>query len=94
MKPCPKCWGGTLSVRSGPHGPFEGCNSCAHKRNLPPDHKIETGNRASLRTPLTPGTRCPTCGKGTMVERQARFRPFVGCDRHPQCQTTAPLAPI
>jgi DNA helicase-4 len=88
---CPQCSGGILTARSGLHGPFEGCDCCDFTRNLPSDHKIEVGERISLRTPIAPGTICPTCGKGIMKERPAPFKPFVGCSRHPKCQTTAPL---
>lgn len=91
LEPCPKCKGGTMAARSGSYGPFESCNLCRFKRNLSSDHRIEKGNRVSLRTPMAPGTRCPTCSEGTMLERSAPFKPFVGCDKYPKCQTTAPL---
>lgn len=90
---CPQCKRGVLAVRSGRFGPFEGCGSCDFKRNLPKDRRGIAGNRIALRTPMAPGTVCPTCGMGIMTARRARFAPFVGCSRHPKCQTTAPLPP-
>lgn len=91
LKVCPRCKDGILSARSSDFGPFDGCNSCNFKRNLPSDHTVEVGKRVQLRAPLVAGTICPTCSEGTMVERSGRFRPFVGCSRFPKCQTTAPL---
>lgn len=91
LQPCLKCKRGALTKRSGPHGSFECCMNCGYKRSLPVDHIVTLGNRVALQIPMTPGTLCPTCGEGTMVERPKRFSAFVGCDEYPKCKTTAPL---
>ncbi|KTE17557.1 UvrD-helicase domain-containing protein [Sphingopyxis sp. H115] len=89
---CPKCKDGTLMRRQGPYGVFDGCNRCDYKRRTDEVADRQGTDRVSLQEPMSPGSRCPTCGKGEMRARpKARFRPIVGCSLYPQCKTTAPM---
>ena len=31
---------------------------------------------------------CPRCGRGTLVERNSKFGPFLGCSTFPACNYT------
>ncbi len=90
---CPKCSRGVLNRREGGYGTFDGCGSCDFTRSVDQrSNATSSSNRVSLRTPMAPGSVCPTCGTGRMMERaKARYRPMVGCSGYPACKTTAPL---
>ncbi len=69
--PCPKCGKPTI-VRVGKFGRFRGCSGY-------PDCKfIESMNgKAEI------GMKCPTCGKGDVVERRSRWgKTFFGCSEY------------
>jgi DNA helicase-4 len=36
---------------------------------------------------------CPRCGQGTMVQRNGKYGPFLGCSTFPKCQHTRNLQP-
>jgi DNA helicase-4 len=36
---------------------------------------------------------CPECGRGTLVERNGRFGPFLGCSAFPACKYTRGVRP-
>lgn len=73
---CPKC-GQPLVIRSGRFGKFYGCSmypKCAYTRNVA----------------APSGIKCPKCGEGDVVEKQARTkkgrRTFWGCSCYPECK--------
>jgi len=45
-------------------------------------HVTVTGNSDS------PAEICPACGQGTLVERNGKFGPFLGCSTFPACNYT------
>jgi DNA helicase-4 len=45
-------------------------------------------------TSAEPVEVCPRCGRGTMVPRPGRFRPFLGCSTFPGCTYTRPLGSL
>ena len=93
--PCPRCNGGSLTRLNGPYGPFDGCNACDFKRKVKATDAVVQSptTRVRIREPMAPGSTCPTCEQGQMVEREkAKYGAMVGCSRYPKCQTTAPFA--
>lgn len=79
---CPLC-GAELVIRSGKHGPFQGCSAypeCDYVRPLKPQadgHIVK----------VLDGQHCPQC-EATLVLRQGRFGMFIGCSRYPECTHT------
>ncbi len=71
--------GHPMVIRLGRNGRFLACS-------MYPEHK-ETRPLPGDEPPPQAGTgeTCPECGQGTLVARQGRFGPFVGCDRYPDC---------
>jgi DNA topoisomerase I len=37
--------------------------------------------------------KCPSCGKGELIERTGKFGRFLGCSNYPECKTTITLYP-
>lgn len=77
---CDKC-GGQMVVRQGRYGRFYGCI------NYP---------ECDGKKPITTGVKCPTCGKGELVEK---FSPksnkrFWGCSRYPDCKHITRYEPV
>ncbi|HEY4633958.1 MAG TPA: type I DNA topoisomerase, partial [Candidatus Limnocylindrales bacterium] len=71
--------GHPMVIRLGRNGRFLACS-------LFPEHK-ESRPLPGEEPPPQPGTgeTCPKCGEGTLVGKQGRFGPFVGCSRYPDC---------
>jgi DNA topoisomerase-1 len=71
--------GHPMVIRLGRNGRFLACS-------LFPEHK-ESRPLPGEEPPPQPGTGepCPKCGEGTLVGKQGRFGPFVGCSRYPDC---------
>ena len=68
-----------MVIRLGRNGRFLACSEY-------PEHK-ETRPLPGDEPPPQEGTgeTCPECGQGTLVAKNGRFGPFVGCDRYPDC---------
>ncbi|MDA3840446.1 MAG: type I DNA topoisomerase [Patescibacteria group bacterium] len=72
---CEKC-GKPMGVKNGRFGPFLGCTGypdCKNIKNL--NEKAKTG------------VKCPTCGKGEIVEKRSKRGIFYACDQYPDCKT-------
>jgi DNA topoisomerase-1 len=71
--------GHPMVIRLGRNGRFLACSEY-------PEHK-ETRPLPGDEPPPQEGTgeTCPECGQGTLVAKNGRFGPFVGCDRYPDC---------
>jgi DNA topoisomerase-1 len=71
--------GHPMVIRLGRNGRFLACSEY-------PEHK-ETRPLPGDEPPPQKGTgeTCPECGEGTLVAKNGRFGPFVGCDRYPDC---------
>ena len=71
--------GHPMVIRLGRNGRFLACS-------LYPEHK-ESRPLPGDELPPQAGTgeTCPECGTGTLVGKNGRFGPFVGCDRYPDC---------
>lgn len=97
MKICPKCESGTLVSKVGKFGPFEGCSQhpeCDYTKKVLSFEtgKTKGGRSIRIKEPLTEGTTCPTCKRGTMVVRNgAKDQSFLGCSLYPRCRTTASI---
>lgn len=98
LKICPKCGNGTLSQKTGRHGPFEACSAhpeCDYTKRLLSFNSSKTVSAQSVRLkePISEGAKCPTCSRGTMVVRSGqKNQPFLGFSSFPKCRTTAPIA--
>ena len=84
--------GHAMLVRAGRYGEFLACsNYPEHKesRPLPPVTGQGSGAEGDDAKPLGGvGEPCPECGEadgGTLVAKNGRFGPFVGCGRYPDC---------
>jgi ssDNA-binding Zn-finger/Zn-ribbon topoisomerase 1 len=71
--------GHPMVIRLGRNGRFLACS-------MYPEHK-ESRPLPGDEPPAQAGTgeTCPECGLGTLVGKNGRFGPFVGCDRYPDC---------
>jgi DNA topoisomerase I len=73
--------GHPMVIRLGRNGRFLACSLYPeHKESRPlPGEETET--------PPMPGEgeTCPQCGEGTLVGKNGRYGPFVGCSRYPDC---------
>jgi len=71
--------GHPMVIRLGRNGRFLACS-------LYPEHK-ESRPLPGDEPPPQAGTGevCPKCGEGTLVGKNGRFGPFVGCSRYPDC---------
>jgi len=71
--------GHPMVIRLGRNGRFLACS-------LYPEHK-ESRPLPGDEPPPQAGTGevCPKCGEGTLVGKNGRFGPFVGCSRYPEC---------
>ncbi len=71
--------GHPMVIRLGRNGRFLACS-------LYPEHK-ESRPLPGDEPPPQEGTGevCPKCGEGTLVGKNGRFGPFVGCSRYPDC---------
>ncbi|MBI3774154.1 MAG: topoisomerase DNA-binding C4 zinc finger domain-containing protein, partial [Gammaproteobacteria bacterium] len=87
---CPGC-GKPMRMRKGSSGPFWGCSGYPDcKKTLPAEGKKRRA--ATVRVPVDKkaGTKCPTCSKGSLVQRTVKSgknagKPFVGCSCYPNC---------
>ena len=93
---CPKCGNGVLKQIAGDFGTFVACSTyprCDFKKNVlsGTTSKINRSQPIRVAKPMAPGTTCPTCEKGVMVERTGKTTgSFLGCSLYPWCKTTAP----
>jgi DNA topoisomerase-1 len=71
--------GHPMVIRLGKNGRFLACS-------LYPEHK-ETRPAPGDEAPPQAGEGevCPQCGEGTLVGKNGRYGPFVGCSRYPDC---------
>ncbi len=74
--PCPKCSKPTI-IRTGRFGPFRGCSG------YPECKYIE-----SIKQRVEIGMKCPSCGKGDIIERKSRWgKLFYGCTEYSKEET-------
>jgi len=105
---CPVCQGGVLVRRTGKRGIFYGCTTypvctftasmCDVCQDAP---LLPTGDSWKCAGGACGGekSRCPVCQRGTLVQRNGRHGPFLGCTSYPYCKYTvsvdeAPIAHI
>ncbi len=69
---CDKC-GAEMTVKTGPYGPFLGCNNYPKCKNI---KKVE--NKI--------GVKCPECGKDIIEKKSKKGRLFFGCSGYPNCK--------
>lgn len=78
---CEIC-GAPMVVKMGRYGKFHACSRFPNCRNT----------KAIVKDT---GVTCPTCGKGTVVERKSKKnRVFYGCSRYPDCDFVSWDKPI
>jgi DNA topoisomerase-1 len=71
--------GHPMVIRLGRNGRFLACS-------LFPEHKESRPLPGDEGPPQAgEGEVCPQCGEGTLVGKNGRFGPFVGCSRYPEC---------
>jgi len=71
--------GHPMVIRLGRNGRFLACS-------LYPEHKESRPLPGDEAAPQPgEGETCPQCGEGTLVGKNGRFGPFVGCSRYPDC---------
>ena len=71
--------GHPMVIRLGRNGRFLACS-------LYPEHKESRPLPGDEPPPQEgAGEVCPKCGEGTLVGKNGRFGPFVGCSRYPDC---------
>jgi DNA topoisomerase I len=71
--------GHPMVIRLGRNGRFLACS-------LFPEHKESRPLPGDEAPPQAgEGETCPECGEGTLVGKNGRFGPFVGCSRYPDC---------
>ncbi len=85
---CEKC-GKPMIVRQSKTGYFLGCSGYPECRNTVPCN--EQGEPLKLVTEDELKRPCDACGEGTMVVKRKGVRSFMGCNRFPECKSTAPL---
>ncbi len=83
---CPHC-GAELVIRSGKHGPFQGCSAYPTCDFVRPLRSSSEGHIVKI----LEGLNCPECG-ATKVLKQGRYGMFVGCSRFPDCDYSEALA--
>ncbi len=72
---CPKC-DSALVIRTGRYGKFIGCSTYPACKHMEP-----------LEKPTDTGVTCPTCGKGTLLQRKSRRgKVFYSCSTYPSCK--------
>lgn len=81
--PCPKCEG-QLIYKTGRYGKFIACS------NYPDCNHIESINK-----PKDTEVECPSCKKGTILERKSRKgKIFYSCSDYPKCKYAIWYLPI
>ncbi|MBF0358630.1 MAG: type I DNA topoisomerase [Magnetococcales bacterium] len=72
---CEKCGEGML-IKEGRFGKYLACSGYPKCRNI-----------QSLEKPVDTGIACPTCGKGTFLEKKSRRgKIFYSCSTYPKCK--------
>ncbi|MBF0455939.1 MAG: type I DNA topoisomerase [Magnetococcales bacterium] len=72
---CEKCGEGML-IKEGRFGKYLACSGYPNCRNI-----------QSLEKPTDTGIACPTCGKGTFLEKKSRRgKIFYSCSTYPKCK--------
>jgi DNA topoisomerase-1 len=71
--------GHPMVIRLGRNGRFLACSEYPEHKETRPLPGDEPAPQEGA------GETCPKCGLGTLVGKQGRFGPFVGCDRYPEC---------
>jgi DNA topoisomerase-1 len=87
---CERC-GRPMVLRQSRSGPFLGCSGYPECRNTVPCD--DRGQPLRLVTEAELQRPCEVCGSGTMVVKRKGRRAFLGCNRFPECDNTAPLPP-
>lgn len=80
---CPLC-GGELVIRSGSHGPFQGCTNYPDCEYIKPLKSHGDGHIVKV----LEGESCPEC-QATLVLRQGKYGMFIGCSDYPMCHYIA-----
>jgi len=72
---CDKC-GAQMAIKMGRFGKFLGCSAYPKCKNIQP-----------LEKPVDTGISCPTCQKGTFLEKKSRKgKVFYSCSTYPKCK--------
>ena len=72
---CEKC-GANMVVKTGRYGKFLGCSNYPACKNIQPVEK-----------PVDTGIACPSCHKGTLLEKKSRRgKVFYSCSEYPRCK--------
>ncbi len=80
---CDKC-GELMAIKVGRYGKFLGCSAYPACKNIQP-----------LEKPADTGILCPTCGKGTFLEKKSRRgKIFYSCSCYPKCTNALWNKPI
>ena len=80
---CEKC-GEPMAIKAGRFGKFLGCSAYPKCKNIQP-----------LEKPADTGIPCPSCGKGTFLEKKSRRgKIFYSCSCYPECKNALWNKPI
>ena len=72
---CEKC-NAPMVIKAGRYGKFLGCSAYPECKNIQP-----------LEKPVDTGIPCPTCNKGTFLEKKSRRgKVFYSCSQYPKCK--------
>ncbi len=72
---CDKC-GAPMVIKTGRYGKFLACSAYPKCKNIQP-----------LEKPKDTGIQCPTCHKGTFLEKKSRRgKVFYSCSEYPKCK--------
>ena len=73
---CEKC-DSPMAPKVGKYGPFLACTAFPKCRNL---KSLTDDNSAT-------GVKCPSCGKGEIVQKRSKRGIFFACNQYPACKT-------
>lgn len=73
---CEKC-GSEMTLKNGRFGPFLACSAYPACKSI---KSIKENNSST-------GVKCPSCGKGDIVQKKSKRGVFYACDQYPDCKT-------
>jgi DNA topoisomerase-1 len=92
---CPKCKKGDLLKRDGKFGLWAGCseyrNGCKYSASIDESGAIVEKKKFTKKAGAPgkdTGIKCPSCGKGSLVERPSKFGSgtWTSCNAFPKCK--------
>ncbi|PIE03615.1 MAG: DNA topoisomerase I [Acidobacteria bacterium] len=92
---CELCGKPTV-IKSGKYGQFLSCSDYPNCKFAKPikEIKLESTNMPLLKGMIgvreeiseSEGKTCPSCGKGSLVQKRGKFGEFIACSNYPECR--------